>query len=208
MTKIHKLIDLVKPLYPGNDNAHDWAHIGRVSATARKLCLNQDVDEEVVLAAVYCHDIVNLAKDHPDRKNASTMAAETARPLLEAAGFSSEQISKIVAAVIEHSFSKGLSHSSLESAIVQDADRLDTLGAIGILRCASVSTQMGGKFYEPFDPLGKDRVLDDKAFMLDHYTTKLFKLPELMNTRSGRRLADERVAFMRSFVLQLESEIH
>jgi uncharacterized protein len=206
MKRIQALIPLVRPYYTSSDPAHDWAHIGRVAATARKLAESEKVHIECVLAAVYCHDLVNLPKDHPDRKSASTLAAQTAEPLLKEAGFDSREIGIISSAIIEHSFSKGLRPSSLEAAIVQDADRLDALGAIGVLRCAAVNAQMKSTFYDPFDPLAEARELDDKRFMLDHYFVKLFKLPELMNTKAGKELGKERVDFMRQFLNQLMQE--
>jgi uncharacterized protein len=207
MNKIKNLIELVRPYYPGSDPAHDWAHVGRVAHTAQELAQNETVDLECVLAAVYCHDLVNLPKDHPERKNASTLAADEARPHLKASGFSEEQIITISQAIIEHSFSKGLKPSCLEAAIVQDADRLDALGAIGILRCAAVNTQMKSRFYDPFDPLVEMRELDDKNFMVDHYFVKLFKLPELMNTAKGRMMAETRVEYMKNFIQELMKEI-
>jgi uncharacterized protein len=207
MEKIINLIPLIKPYYPGNDPAHDWAHIGRVAATAKLIAEEEKVDLSCVLAAVYCHDLVNLPKDHPDRKKASTLAAQEAKPHLEAVGFSPQEIALISQAIIEHSFSKGLKPTSLEAAIVQDADRLDALGSIGILRCAAVNTQMQSSFYDPFDPLAQMRELDDKSFMLDHYYVKLFKLPEMMNTRKGKELAERRVSFMQSFIQELMNEV-
>jgi len=205
--RIKKLIELVRPYYNSPDPAHDWAHIGRVAATARQIAEKENVNIECVLAGVYCHDLINLPKDHPDRKNASTLSAQEAGPLLENVGFTADEIILIKKAIIEHSFSKGLKPSCLEAAIVQDADRLDALGAIGILRCAAVNTQMKSIFYDPFDPLAEMRELDDKSFMLDHYYVKLFKLPELMNTPEAKRLAVERVSFMKGFINQLMSEV-
>lgn len=207
MNRIQNLIELVKPYYNTPDPAHDWAHVGRVAATARKLVENESVNLECVLAGVYCHDLVNLPKDHPDRKNASTLAAKEAEPLLIKVGFTSGEVEIIKKAIIEHSFSKGLKPSCLEAAIVQDADRLDALGAIGILRCAAVNTQMKSNFYDPFDPFAEDRELDDKKFMVDHYFVKLFKLPDLMNTTKGKSLALERVKYMENFLSELKSEI-
>lgn len=206
MDPIQKLISLVKPYYKSPDPAHDWAHIGRVSRTAQELAAGLPINENCVVAAVYCHDLINLPKDHPERKKASTLSAEEARPLLKEAGFSEDEIALISQAVIEHSFSKGLKPSSVEAQILQDADRLDALGAIGILRCAAVNTQMKSLFYDPFDPLAEERELDDSKYMLDHYYVKLFKLPELMNTAKGKELAQTRVEFMKRFIKQLLSE--
>lgn len=207
MKRIQNLIPLVKPYYNSPDPAHDWAHIGRVAATAKILSENQDVTLECVLAGVYCHDLVNVPKDHPDRKNASTLSAKEAEPLLKTAGFNENEIQIIQKAIIEHSFSKGLKPSCLEAAIVQDADRLDALGAIGILRCAAVNTQMKSTFYDPFDPLAEMRELDDRTYMLDHYFVKLFKLPEMMNTPQGKALGFKRVEFMKSFIDEFMGEI-
>jgi uncharacterized protein len=207
MKRIQQLISLVKPYYNTTDPAHDWAHVGRVAATAKKLCEKENANLECVLAGVYCHDLVNVPKDHPDRKNASTLAAKEAEPLLRKCEFSDDEITIIQKAIIEHSFSKGLKPSCLEAAIVQDSDRLDALGAIGILRCAAVNTQMKSSFYEPFDPLAETRPLDDKNYMVDHYFVKLYKLPELMNTSAGKSLAMERVSYMKNFIAELMGEI-
>ena len=207
MNRIQNLITLVKPYYLSPDPAHDWAHIGRVAQIAKTLAESDRANVECTLAGVYCHDLINLPKDHPDRKNASTLSAVEARPHLVKAGFQEEEISIIERAIIEHSFSKGLKPSNLEAAIVQDSDRLDALGAIGILRCAAVNTQMKASFYDPFDPLAEMRELNDKSFMLDHYFVKLFKLPEMMNTESGKKMGEERVTYMKNFIYQLMKEI-
>ncbi len=207
MDRIKKLSELVRPYYGTDDPAHDWPHIGRVAATAKKLCQESVAQLDCVLAAVYCHDLVNLPKNHPDRSRASELAAEKAEPLLKESGFSDGEIKIIKTAIIEHSFSRGLRPTTLESAIVQDSDRLDALGAIGILRCAAVNTQMKSKFYEPFDPFAEDRPLNDKVYMVDHYYEKLFKLPDLMVTDAGKEEGHHRVDFMKKFLQVLGKEI-
>jgi uncharacterized protein len=207
MDRIKRLGDLLRPFYETDDPAHDWPHIGRVAATAKKLCSGESVNVECVLAAVYCHDLVNLPKNHPDRSRASELAAEKALPFLREVGFSQEEMQIISTAIIEHSFSKGLRPSIREAAIVQDADRLDSLGAIGILRCASVNTLMKLKYYDAFDPFAEVRELNDKEFMLDHYFVKLFKLPDLMTTEAGKKEGELRVEYMKSFLAELGKEI-
>ncbi len=209
MQRIQKLLPLVKPYYENsNDPAHDWPHVGRVSSTARKLAAdNPNISMPVLLAAVYCHDLINLPKDHPERTSASTMTADKAETYLRQVDFNDSEIVLIKNAIIEHSFSKGLKPSSPEAAILQDADRLDALGAIGILRCAAVNTLMKSSFYEPLDPLAEMRPLDDKRFMVDHYFVKLFKLPEMMNTSAGKSEALMRVEVMKKFLDQLMTEI-
>lgn len=206
MSRLSVLLTLARPFYHSDDPAHDWAHVLRVASNAEVLCKNEGINSELVLAAVYCHDLVNLAKDHPDRKKASTFSAETAGPILIKSGFNDEEIEIIKKAIIEHSFSKGDKASCIEAAIVQDSDRLDALGSIGILRCAAVNAKMKSKFYDPEDLLAERRNLNDKEFMLDHYFVKLFKLPDLMNTKGAKDLALERVEFMKLFVKQLMTE--
>lgn len=207
MDRIKRLAELVRPHYGSDDPAHDWPHIGRVAATAKKLALGQNFQLECILAGVYCHDLVNLPKNHTDRSRASELAADMAAPLLRESGFSDDEVRLIRSCIIEHSFSKGLKPSSPESAIVQDSDRLDSLGAIGILRCASVNTLMKSKYYDPFDPFAESRELDDNSFMVDHYFVKLFKLPELMMTEAGKKEGFMRVEYMKNFLAILSKEI-
>ena len=207
MKRVQNLIPLVKPYYHSSDPAHDWAHVCRVAATAEILSAGQDINLECVLAGVYCHDLVNLPKNHPNRGQASLLSAQEAEALLKKVEFNEDEILSIKKSIIEHSFSKGLKPSSMEAAIIQDSDRLDALGAIGILRCAAVNTKMGSSFYEPMDPMAKFREPDDKSYMLDHYSIKLYKLPTLMNTQRGRELALKRVEFMKEFVSEFIKEI-
>lgn len=208
MDRINLLTSLVEPYYKSyQDPSHDWSHILRVLSMAKELAKKEKASVEIVSAAILCHDLINLPKDHPERKQASTLSAKEALTLLEKCHYYEKEISEIQLCIVQHSFSKGLKPSTLESAIVQDADRLDALGAIGILRCASVNTQMKTKFYNEQDPMAKYRDLNDKEFMLDHYFEKLFKLPELMNTKTGKTEAQNRLNFMKMFIAQLESEI-
>jgi uncharacterized protein len=207
MNRLDTLISLVKPYYQSEDPAHDWAHVLRVASNAEIICKNLKIGTEIPLAGAYCHDLINLPKDHPERKKASFLSAEAAKKLLIESGFSIDEIILIQSAIIEHSYSAGAKASSLESEIVQDADRLDALGAIGILRCAAVNTKMKSSFYHFEDPLAQGREYNDKNYMLDHYFVKLFKLPELMNTLPAKKLALERVEFMKKFLDQMMNEV-
>ncbi len=207
MKSIQNLIPLIKSYYSSVDPAHDWPHIGRVVANARMLSEGSEINLNNLLAATYCHDLINLPKDHPERREASTLTALEAAPHLLQAGFSRSDVEHIKQVIIEHSYSKGLSPSCIEAAILQDADRLDALGAIGVLRCAAVNTQMKTSFYDSFDPLASARPLDDKNFMLDHYFVKLFELPHRMNTMKGKQEAIRRVDYMKKFIDELMSEV-
>ncbi|MGE3610402.1 MAG: HD domain-containing protein [Bacteriovoracaceae bacterium] len=206
--RIEKLKNLVRPYYETNsDPSHDWSHILRVVSTAQLLASKEKAILDIVSAGALCHDLINLPKDHPESKMSSSLSAKEAHTPLKECGFSDEEITQIQICIVQHSFSRGIKPTTLESAIVQDADRLDTLGSIGILRCATVCTKMNGQYYDPNDILSHHRPLDDKKFMLDHYFVKIFKLPDLMNTQAAKEEARLRVEFMQMFINELKREI-
>jgi len=201
------LIDQILPYYRAQDPGHDWAHIMRVVKTARALATEENADLAVVVPAAYLHDIVNIPKNHPDRARASELAADKAIKLLGEHGYDENKFPAIHQAIVEHSFSRGLTPSSIEAACVQDADRLDALGAIGVLRCAAVNVEMKTAFYDPEDPFASRRPLDDRSWMVDHYYVKLLKLTETLQTAAAKNEGKKRVEFMRSFLDQLRSEV-
>ena len=123
------------------DAAHDVCHFRRVWATAQKLAADDDVDMLVILTACYFHDIVSLAKNHPQRQRSSILAAEETRRLLceEFEQFPAEKIEAVCHAIAAHSFSAQIAPLTTEAKIVQDADRLEALGAIGLARVFAVS---------------------------------------------------------------------
>jgi uncharacterized protein len=202
-----KLLEEIRPYYEAQDPGHDWIHIQRVVKSAQALAQEEGADLTIVLAAAYLHDIVNIPKNHPERHRASELAAEKAEKLLSKYDYPQEKIPIVAQAIREHSYSRGLTPSSLESACVKDADRLDALGAIGILRCTAVNVAMGSKFYEPDDPFATARELNDRQFMIDHYFVKLLKLQDSFQTRAGKAEAKRRTDFMRQFLNQLKAEI-
>jgi uncharacterized protein len=91
--------------------------------------------------------------------------------------------------------------------VLQDADRLDAIGAVGIARCFATCADMGGAFYAEDDPMCRNREPNDKAYAVDHFRRKLLVLEERMHTRAAKRIAKERSAFLRVFLEQLENEI-
>lgn len=200
------------PLYgrvrgPGDgDAAHDLAHLLRVALWTCRL-LDASVATEEGIAAALLHDLVNIPKNHPDRALASEKSAEAAKPLLESAGFGADATERICTAIRQHSFSRGEKPKQPLAMALQDADRLEALGAIGIMRTYSTGVRMGTKYFDPEDPWAKRRALDDTSFSLDHFYTKLFKLPETMNTAAGREEAGQRLRPMQAFMDSLAREL-
>lgn len=189
------------------DPSHDWSHIERVERTARHLAREVGADERLVAAAAWLHDLVNVPKSHPARAAASRASAEAAAVLLRQHGFDAPDTARVMQAIEEHSYSRGLTCSSLESQVLQDADRLDALGAIGVLRAATCGTLMGARYYDPDDPLARQRPLDDRRQTLDHFPLKLLRLSAGFHTAAGRREAERRTRWMQAFVAQLMDEI-
>lgn len=190
------------------DSAHDLSHLHRVALWTCQILGSRDplAIEEAVCAALL-HDLVNVPKNHPDRARASEFSADAARPILRAAGFPEASVEKIALAVRQHSFSRGEKPESDLAKALQDADRLEALGAIGIMRTYSTGVRMGTKYFHPEDPWAKRRKLDDSAFSLDHFFVKLLSLPDTMNTAAGREEALRRVRPMEAFLESLGREL-
>jgi uncharacterized protein len=192
---------------PGADPGHGTLHLERVAATALRLAEEEGAAVEVVLPAAWLHDCVHVAKDSPDRACASRIAAEQAVRYLESAGYPAAALPGIRHAIEAHSFSAGIVPETIEAKVVQDADRLDALGAIGLARCIAVGVALGRPVYAPDDPFCRTREPDDGRASVDHFYTKLLKLAGTMQTAAGRREAGRRTAFLRAYLAQLESEI-
>jgi uncharacterized protein len=184
----------------GPDGAHDVNHFERVWRNAQALLAQYpEADALVVLAACYLHDLVNVPKDDPRRSRASRLSAELASERLAALGFPADRLPGVAHAIEAHSFSAGVPATTLEARIVQDADRLDGLGAVGLARMFYIAGRMGSALAHGSDPLALDRPLDDKAYSLDHIDAKLARLPGMMQTEAGRKLGEARLATLTAF---------
>ncbi len=189
------------------DPAHDLAHVRRVVANARLLAELEEADPAVVLPAAWLHDCVILPKDSPQRAEASRLAAARAGDFLRQSGYEATLIPAIEHAITTHSFSAGIPPQTREARIVQDADRLDALGAIGIARTLMLGGAMGKPLYDDEEPLPQTRLADDGAYVIDHFYTKLLKLAGMMHTTAGRREAERRTNLMRIYLAELEREV-
>jgi uncharacterized protein len=189
------------------DPAHDISHVQRVVQTAKKLCELEGGSLDIVLPAAYLHDCFSFPKNHPDRATSSEVAADKAAKFLVSIDYPRQYIEPIKHAIVAHSFSAGVKATTLEAQIVQDADRLDALGAIGISRCIQVSASFGASLYDANDPFSENRPLNDKAYTLDHFQVKLFKLAAEMNTLAAKSEAAIRVKFMKLYIEQLSTEM-
>ncbi|MDN4061118.1 HD domain-containing protein [Massilia sp. YIM B02769] len=190
-----------------NDGAHDAGHLERVWRSAEALLAHHpEADPLVVMAASYLHDLVNLPKDDPARAQSSRRSALLAREQLARRGFPQARLDAVAHAIEAHSFSAAIAPTTIEARIVQDADRLDALGAVGLARMFYVSGRLGRALAHPSDPLALDRALDDGAYSLDHIVVKLAKLPEMMQTEAGRAMANARLGKLLVFREEFAAE--
>ena len=190
------------------DGAHDLAHLDRVWANVRHIAEGEKQGNmRVLVAATYLHDLVNLPKNSPDRKRASTMAAEAAVPILEKIGYTATEITQTQHAIAAHSFSANIAVETTEAAILRDADRLDAIGAIGIARMFCITGQLDTPLYDITDPFAADRPLDDKKFAMDHWRVKLLGLGGGFITTTAHAEAQKRLGLMYDFLDQLSGEL-
>lgn len=156
--------------------------------------IHHQADPLVVLTACYFHDIVSLPKNHPERSQSSRLAARKTRDILhrDFPDFPPDRFAGVEHAIEAHSFSAGIAPQSIEAKIVQDADRLEALGVA---------------LFDAEDPFADARPLDDRAFALDHFQTKLLRLPDTMQTDVGRELAQHNADFLVHFMAKLSAEL-
>ena len=190
-----------------NDSVHDFEHTMRVYKNAQKICKKEKANDKLVLSAVLLHDIVSYPKSDKRSKISSIESAKKSKKILEKLDFSKEEITIISDAIRDHSFSQNKVPKTLEGKILQDADRLDALGAIGVARVFATGGSLGRPFYNIDDPFCKRRIPDDKTWTVDHFFQKLLKLESLMHTKSGKAEAKKRTRILKEFLNQLKQEI-
>lgn len=181
------------------DASHDISHLQRVSTLGRRFAKEEKADELVTYAAGMLHDIVNLPKNHPDIKNCSRLASERAAILLDGLNFPKELIPNVCHAIHAHSFSANIEPETIEAKCLQDADRMEALGALGLIRLFYVSGKLGNKILDEKDPEGEQRMYNDKKYALDHFPLKLFTLYGTMKTGVGSKTAQPLHAFLKDF---------
>jgi len=190
-----------------NDTAHDFDHVMRVYNNAQKIVKKENANPKLVLSAALLHDIVSYSKSSKRSKFSSIDSAKKSKIILKKYGFTNDEIIVISDAIAEHSFSQNKIPQTLEGKILQDADRLDALGAIGIARVFATSGSLNRPFYNIDDPFCNKRNPDDDIWAVDHFFNKLLKLEFTMNTKSGKIEAKKRTKVLKVFLKQLKSEI-
>jgi uncharacterized protein len=190
-----------------NDPAHDFEHVMRVYKNAQKISKKEKANQKLVLSAALLHDIVSYPKSSKRSKLSSIDSAKKSKIILKKYDFSDDEIIIVSDAIAEHSFSQNKVPQTLEGKILQDADRLDALGAIGIARVFATSGSLNRPFYNIDDPFCNKRNPDDDLWAVDHFFNKLVKLESMMNTKFGKIEAKKRTKVLKEFLKQMKNEI-
>jgi uncharacterized protein len=203
-----RLASLLGALRPelSTDPGHDLEHCLRVAAWTLHIGQNA-LPPALAIAAALLHDVIDVPKSSPDRARASEWSATRALELLGQHGFSDSEAGQIADAVRTHSYSRGQEPTSELGRALRDADRLEALGAIGLFRTISTGARMGARYFDESDPWARSRSLDDRAFSVDHFFTKLLRLEDSMYSEVGRAEAARRTRFLQATLDELAHEL-
>jgi uncharacterized protein len=202
-------IEEARVYYHDAESAHDFDHVLRVLALAEKLARAEGADLEIVRTAALLHDIARADEDTTGGDHAE-MAAERARAILRARGIAPEKIEAIAHAIQAHRFRTNAPPQTLEAKILFDADKLDSIGAVGIARAYQVSGALNQRLWSEVSPdalaTRQQRHSNHSAYA--EFVVKLSKVRDRLFTASARQIAQERHAYMADFFARLEKEIH
>lgn len=191
-----QILDSVKQIiynkFSGEGTGHDYFHIERVVKTAVQIARQENADLFLTELAAWLHDV----GDHK-LNNGVDKSEEQITLILRSLNLSQELISQVIEIVSQVSFSKGKTAESLEAKIVQDADRLDALGAIGIARVFAYGGSKQREIHNPDNPAETS---------IQHFYDKLLKLKDRMNTNTGKAIATDRHRYLEGFLQQFFTE--
>lgn len=206
---IQNTIGFVKETLQGAEGGHDFFHIERVYKNALLIAKDENVDEFVVSLGALLHDIADSKFHNGDE----TIGPQKARIFLESQQVSEEDIIHVENIITNISFKGGnfkQNFKSLELDVIQDADRLDAIGAIGIARCFNYGGFKNRELYNPDVPpnlkMTKEEYKKSTAPTINHFYEKLLLLKDKMNTITGKAIAKERHTYMETFLNQFYNE--
>ena len=203
---IIRTADFIRNLLGGEGSGHDWWHIHRVRNNALNIAKTYTVDLYIIEMAALLHDIA----DHKFHNGDESIGLQKAKDWLNSRQVTNDDTEHILQIMKQVSFSSGFIPTSLEGKIVQDADRLDAIGAIGIARTFAYGGFKKREIYNPEIPSIKYKTLDDYKKntnpTLNHFYEKLLLLKDLMNTKEAKKIATQRHHYMKAFLSQFYQE--
>lgn len=201
--------DEVREYYRDAESAHDFDHVLRVLALAERLARAEGADVEIVRAAALLHDLARKDEDETESGDHAQMAAERARALLLARGVEAERADAVAHAIAAHRFRGSTLPRTLEAKILFDADKLDSIGAIGVARAYAVAGALNQRLWSEASPnqVATRDQHTSKHSPVAEFAVKLSRVRERMHTAAAREIAGERHAFMAEFFARLEREV-
>lgn len=178
---------------------HDKSHVERVYNLALQIAKRENADLDVVKAAALLHDIARAMEDEGKIEDHAAKGAQMARKLLEEVGFPKEKIGKVIRCIEAHRFKTHMEAESLEAKILQDADRLDIIGAIGLARVFTRGGWSNISIYDPSIP-PKEKYDGKSLSSVNHIYEKILKVKDTINTHTAKKIAEERHKFVEEFL--------
>jgi uncharacterized protein len=197
----------VRQILENDHSGHDWWHIERVRNIAIELAAKEEANQFIVELAALLHDIADDKIIKDEEKGIRQI-----KDLLTNLTVAQEDVEKIIEIIKNMSFKGGNNAplQTIEGKIVQDADRLDAIGAIGIARTFAFAGSRGSLIYDPTikirESMSKEEYRHGKSTAINHFYEKLLKLSKLMNTKSAKQMADKRHQFMEMYLDQFYKE--
>jgi uncharacterized protein len=184
---------------------HDKSHVERVYNLAVRIAKEENADLDVVKAAALLHDVARTMEDEGQIVDHALEGAKIAKKILIEVGFPKEKAAKVLHCIEVHRFRKGMKAESLEAKILQDADRLDIIGAIGIARALTRGGWSNMPIYDPLIP-PKDNYNGESLTSVNHIYEKILKVKGTINTKTARQIAEQRHRFVEEFLDRLLKE--
>jgi len=197
-----------RQLFRGSRGSHDWEHTERVCALAEHIGRREGADLEIVRYAAVLHDIARSEEDHTNgRIDHAQRGAEMAHEILTRNGFDENASARITHCIAAHRFRSDYHPQTLEARVLFDADKLDSIGAVGIGRAFLFAGEVGAKLHNPGVDIEQTKAYTEEDTAYREYQVKLRHVRDRVLTAEGKRLAQERHDFMVAFFERLNQEV-
>ena len=204
---IENTLEYIKNFFENESSGHDYFHTYRVFEMAKHLVKNEEANEQIVMLAALLHDVDDVKISPNTNKN-----KDNARKFLQSNNVDNQTIDLICKVIDEVSYkgNESSSPTSIEAKIVQDADRLDAIGAIGIARAFAFGGSRNRTMHNPDEPpqlnMNEQEYRNHVSTTINHFYEKLFNLTNLMNTKTAKEIAIKREQYMKEFLDEFFAE--
>ena len=204
----NKLIDIAYSYISDEDIAHDFIHTMLVLRNAENIAKYEKADKDIVVASALFHDVIVYPKNSEKTSESQIDSAKLVEKILkQIEQFPNKKIEAVKRCILECSFTKNLKASSIESKILQDADLLESTGAIAIMRTFASAALTKRCFFDTEDPFCKNREISSK-FALDLFFSRLLEVEKRIKTKVAKKIVQRRTKFLKQFLKELEREIY